>query len=76
VADTGRGMSAETRRRLYEPFYTTKGDLGTGLGLWITAGIVEKHHGKLQVRSSTRAGASGSAFMLTLPYPAEPRMDR
>jgi PAS domain S-box-containing protein len=68
VADTGHGMSAETRRRIYEPFYTTRGEVGTGLGLWVTAGIVEKHKGTLQVRSATTPGASGTAFMLVLPY--------
>ena len=72
VADTGHGMSPETRRRIYEPFYTTKGDLGTGLGLWVTAGIVEKHQGSLSVRSSMKPEASGSAFMLMLPYAVDP----
>jgi signal transduction histidine kinase len=63
-------MSAETQKRIFEPFYTTKGDVGTGLGLWVTAGIVEKHNGSLRVRSSVRPQASGSAFTLLLPYPA------
>jgi PAS domain S-box-containing protein len=69
VADTGHGMSPETLKRMYEPFYTTKGDMGTGLGLWVTAGIVEKHHGTLRVRSSRRVAGGGSAFGLVLPYP-------
>jgi signal transduction histidine kinase len=61
-------MSAETRKRIYEPFYTTKGDLGTGLGLWVTAGIVEKHHGSLKVRSAQKPVGGGSVFTLLLPY--------
>jgi PAS domain S-box-containing protein len=68
VADTGHGMSAETRKRIYEPFYTTKGDLGSGLGLWVTAGIVEKHHGSLKVRSAQKPVGGGSVFSLLLPY--------
>jgi PAS domain S-box-containing protein len=68
VADTGHGMSAETRKRIYEPFYTTKGDVGTGLGLWVPAGIVEKHNGSMSLRSSERPGCNGSAFTLVLPY--------
>ena len=71
VADTGYGMSAETRKRIYEPFYTTKDDVGTGLGLWVTAGIVEKHNGSLRVRSSMRPEMSGSVFALLLPYQAD-----
>ena len=45
VADTGVGMGEETRRRCMEPFYTTKGDQGTGLGLGLVYGIVRRHHG-------------------------------
>ena len=72
IADTGSGMSPETRRHLFEPFYTTKGINGTGLGLWISHGIVEKHMGLLQVRSCTRPGASGTVFRLVLPAEPEP----
>lgn len=43
IADTGNGMSAQTRRRIYEPFFTTKDATNTGLGLWVTAGIVDRH---------------------------------
>jgi signal transduction histidine kinase len=57
VADTGHGMSAEVRARIFEAFYSTKGSNGNGLGLWISKGIVEKHHASLQVESSNRAPA-------------------
>ncbi len=67
VADTGFGMSEETRLRIFEPFYTTKGINGTGLGLWISHGIVEKHGGTLSVRSSTDAVRHGTTFSLFLP---------
>ena len=71
VADTGYGMSLETTRRIYEPFFTTKNETGTGLGLWVSAGIVDKHGGSIHVRSSDRAGRSGTAFTIILPYGAD-----
>ena len=67
VADTGHGMPQEVARRIFDAFYTTKGINGTGLGLWISAGIVEKHHGKLRVYSSTGESAHGTVFTLFLP---------
>ncbi len=67
IADNGVGMSEEVMRRVFEAFYTTKGINGTGLGLWISHGIIEKHHGFIQLRSSDRTGRSGSAFSLFLP---------
>jgi signal transduction histidine kinase len=72
VADTGYGMSAETRARIFEAFYTTKGIHGTGLGLWISHGIIEKHHGRLDVRSSNRPGRSGTVFSIFLPAELAP----
>lgn len=70
VADTGHGIPGETRRRIFEPFYTTKGELGTGLGLWVSLTLLEKHRGRLMVRSSTAPGRSGTVFSIVLPYPA------
>ena len=67
MADTGHGISAETRLRIYEPFFATKGSVGTGLGLWLTSSILTKHHGSLHVRSSTNPRKSGTAFSLVLP---------
>ena len=67
LADTGKGMVPEVIQHIFEPFYTTKGINGTGLGLWISLGIVVKHHGLLQVRSRTRGGKSGTVFSLFLP---------
>jgi PAS domain S-box-containing protein len=67
IADTGHGMSEAIRRRIFEPFYTTKGIHGTGLGLWISFGIIEKHHGRLQVHSCTLEGRTGTTFSLLLP---------
>ncbi len=68
VADTGTGMSEETQQKLFTAFFTTKGVNGTGLGLWITNGIVNRHHGRLKIRSSTVPGHSYTVFALFLPY--------
>ena len=72
VADTGHGMPEATRKRIYEPFFTTKEDVGAGLGLWVASGIVENHKGSLHVRSRMTSGPtpgpSGSAFTLILPH--------
>jgi PAS domain S-box-containing protein len=70
VADTGVGMSKESAGRIFEAFYTTKGFGGTGLGLWISREILDRHGGKLSVRSSQSAGRSGSVFALFLPFDA------
>jgi len=70
VADTGSGMSPKTAQRIFEPFFTTKDVAGTGLGLWVSHEIVERHGGALTVRSSQRAGHSGTVFTLFLPYDA------
>lgn len=69
-ADNGTGISPRDRSRLFDPFYTTKKDSGTGLGLWLSEGIVRKHHGRIQVRSSTGPGRSGTIFSLFLPEQA------
>jgi len=64
IADTGSGMNAEVRDRLFEAFFTTKGATGTGLGLWVSHEIILKHHGVVHVRS--REGA-GTVFQLFFP---------
>lgn len=64
IADTGSGMNAEVRERLFEAFFTTKGATGTGLGLWVSHEIILKHHGIVHVRS--REGA-GTVFQLFFP---------
>ncbi len=68
VADTGEGMSEHTRRKIFEPFFSTKGNTGTGLGLWVTMGIVEKHQGRIKVRSSQSPRHQGTVFAVFLPF--------
>ena len=73
IADTGSGMNAATVQKLFEPFFSTKGDNGTGLGLWISKQIVERHRGTLRVRSSQAEMHHGTVFTLFLPFSAEQR---
>jgi len=58
VADTGIGMDEETRRRCLEPFYTTKGERGTGLGLAMVYGMVQRHSAELQIESHRGKGTT------------------
>jgi signal transduction histidine kinase len=69
VADTGHGMTPETLARIYEPFFSTKGATGTGLGLWVSLEIVEKHGGTLRARSrvGTLQRPGGTVFRFFLP---------
>ena len=70
VADTGSGMSPETVARIFEPFYTTKGDAGTGLGLSASHGIITRHQGRIMVVSEP---GLGTRFEVRLPiYEAKP----
>jgi PAS domain S-box-containing protein len=69
-ADSGSGISPQDQARLFEPFYTTKKNTGTGLGLWLSEGIIRKHHGRIRVRSRARPGRSGTTFSLFLPEQA------
>jgi PAS domain S-box-containing protein len=73
VADTGSGMSASVAKRIFEPFYTTRGISGTGLGLWVSSEIVLRHRGTLRFRTSERYGRSGTVFSLFLPFDAVTR---
>ena len=68
ITDGGPGIQAEVRSRIFEPFFTTKAEKGTGLGLWVSQGIVRKHNGSIRVRSSTTPGRSGTCFTVFLPY--------
>ena len=64
VRDEGEGMSEETQRQLFRPFFSTKGDLGNGLGLYISNEIVERHGGRLEVESAL---GIGTTMRITLP---------
>jgi signal transduction histidine kinase len=64
VADTGTGIPKELQKSIFEPFVTTKGEKGTGLGLWIVKGVVENHNGRINVRSQ---GGKGTIIRLLFP---------
>jgi PAS domain S-box-containing protein len=67
VCDEGTGIDREQRPHIFEPFFTTKRDVGTGLGLWVTKQLVEKHGGRISVRSSTEPDHHGTIFSIVLP---------
>jgi signal transduction histidine kinase len=67
IADNGPGIPRELRRRIFDPFFSTKGEKGTGLGLWVSQGIIAKHGGRIRVRSSTQPDKSGTVFSVFLP---------
>ena len=58
VIDTGAGMTPEVRERCLEPFFTTKGDVGTGLGLAMVFGIIKRHQGTLEIESEPGQGTT------------------
>ena len=71
VADNGSGIPRNHLRRIFEPFYTTKKDTGTGLGLWVSRGIVQKHGGSIRVRSRASGRSTGTVFSIFLPQQHE-----
>jgi len=68
VADTGYGIPVALRKQIFEPFVSTKNDTGTGLGLWVTEGIVRKHKGRIAMRSRTDESIHGTVFTLFFPF--------
>ena len=67
IADNGCGIPDNVIARLFQPFVTSKGSSGNGLGLWVSQGIVRKHGGEIRVRTSTAEGRSGTVFCVSLP---------
>jgi signal transduction histidine kinase len=66
VADSGCGISPENLDAVFKPFFTTKGEKGTGIGLWVIKSIIDKAGGKIEVTSST-TGDTGTCFSIFLP---------
>ncbi len=67
VCDSGTGIPPELRKKIFEPFISTKVDTGTGLGLWVSEGIVKKHRGRISLYSHTGKGEHGTVFSLFFP---------
>jgi PAS domain S-box-containing protein len=80
IADSGAGMDGQTLKRIFEPFFSTKGATGTGLGLWVSREILAKHMGKIQVRSRPanpeNHGQGWTVFRVFLPFNAQFEVDR
>jgi signal transduction histidine kinase/ActR/RegA family two-component response regulator len=70
VCDSGLGMSKEVQRKCLDPFFTTKGEHGTGMGLAMVYGIIERHRGTIQIES---AEGSGTTFLISLPRHTSPQ---
>jgi PAS domain S-box-containing protein len=73
ICDEGSGISDSARQRIFSPFFTTKLSVGTGLGLWVTRGFVEKQGGSITFRTRT-SDPSGTIFRVVLPV--HPPSDR
>jgi PAS domain S-box-containing protein len=71
VADSGPGIPLAVRSKLFEPFFTSNKEVGTGLGLWVCKTIVEKHGGDIRVKSSVTPGRSWTVFSIFLPLKPE-----
>jgi PAS domain S-box-containing protein len=67
VADTGQGIAADIKTRLFEPFVSTKEATGVGLGLWVSEGIIRKHKGWIRIRSNATAERHGTVISLFFP---------
>jgi signal transduction histidine kinase len=67
IADNGHGIPKEHASDIFQPFFTTKEQRGTGLGLALSRNIVERHKGRISMRSSVRPGKSGTIFKISIP---------
>ena len=67
IIDSGPGILESHLNKIFKPFFTTKGELGTGLGLWVSRGIVEKHGGTIELTNSTDPVLHGAAVRVYLP---------
>ena len=67
IVDTGNGVNPQDSRKLFEPFFSTKSTKGTGLGLWISKGIVQKYEGRISFRSFRCENRCTTCFRVFLP---------
>jgi PAS domain S-box-containing protein len=71
ILDTGAGIKSEDAKHLFEPFFSTKSEKGTGLGLWISRGIVQKYEGNITFRSVRSGEDSATCFRVFIPLRSE-----
>ena len=72
IADSGCGIPSVDRERLFEPFFTTKKDTGIGLGLWVSKQLIEKHGGRIGLRSRSRGTTTGTVVSIFVPQTPAP----
>jgi PAS domain S-box-containing protein len=68
IRDTGPGIKREHLEKIFEPFFSTRGDVGTGIGLWVARQLVERRGGQISVASSTEKGNSGTSITIYIPF--------
>ncbi|HTZ89728.1 MAG TPA: PAS domain S-box protein [Alloacidobacterium sp.] len=74
IRDDGTGISKDQLEKVFELFFTTKGEMGTGIGLWVAKQLVERRGGQISLASSTKQGNSGTAVTIFVPFavPVQP----
>ncbi|HEX8713339.1 MAG TPA: ATP-binding protein [Terracidiphilus sp.] len=72
IVDTGAGIHPDDMEKIFQPFFSTKSTKGTGLGLWISKGIVQKYDGRISFRSYRRSDSCTTCFRVFLPATVEP----
>jgi len=68
VRDKGTGISPENLERVFEPFFSTKGERGTGIGLWVARQLLEKRGGSIHLESRTEFPHNGTTVSVFLPF--------
>ena len=68
IADTGPGITPDVMSHLFKPFFTTKGENGSGLGLWISRDMIARKRGRIKIRSSQNPKHHGTVLTLFLPF--------
>jgi signal transduction histidine kinase len=68
IRDQGTGIDEDHVGRVFEPFFSTKGALGNGIGLWVAKQLIEGHGGRIAMTSTTEVGRSGTTVSIVLPF--------
>lgn len=75
ISDQGVGIPEALRAKLFQPFITTKKDRGTGLGLWVSASIIERHNGEIRLRSVAQGARTGTCTSIFIPEVSDIRTE-